>query len=178
MASVLVAYATKYGSTREVAEAVATALGEHGVDTAVRPAGEVTDLDDYAAVILGGALYYFRWHRHARRFLARHRRALAVLPVAVYAMGPLSDTAEEFDGARGQLDRALARQPWLSPVSVAIFGGRLDPEGLRFPDSNPAMKNMPASDVRDWAEIKAWADSLLDSLGLRGQTFDERGEAQ
>jgi menaquinone-dependent protoporphyrinogen oxidase len=164
--SVLVAYATKYGSTQEVAEAVATALREHGADVEVRAAGDVVDMSRYSAVVLGGALYFFRWHRDARRFLSHHRTALVRMPVAVFALGPLGDSAKEMNEARGQLDRALAKAEWLSPASVAVFGGRLDPTRLRFPDANPAMKKMPASDLRDWDAIQDWADSLPEALGL------------
>ena len=66
MASVLVAYATKYGSTREVAEAIASALIERGADAVARPAGEIRGLEGYSAVVLGTALYFFRW-RGARQ---------------------------------------------------------------------------------------------------------------
>lgn len=172
MASVLVAYATTYGSTREVAEAIAATLCEHDLDVDVQAAGEVDDASGYAAVVLGGALYFFRWHKDARRFLDRHRGALEATPVAVFAMGPFNDTGDELDGARKQLDRALARQRWLTPVSIAIFGGRFDPTVLRFPHSNPAMKKMPPSDIRDWTAIRTWADTLPAALGLTGPATD------
>ena len=164
--SVLVAYATKYGATREVAEAVAAALRGHGADVKVRAAGEAIDVDRYSAVVLGGALFYFRWHRDAKRFLTHHRAALVRLPVAVFALGPLGDSAEEMKDAREQLDGILAKSPWLSPASVAVFGGRLDPARLRFPDANPAMKKLPACDLRDWDAIQDWANSLPTTLGL------------
>lgn len=146
MGPVLVVYATHYGSTREVAEAVAASLAEHLVEVDVRAARDVEALDGYSAVVLGGALYFFRLHKDARRFFSRHRRALENMPVAVFGMGPINDTTEEFEGARKQMARALGKQSWLSPVSVEVFGGRLDPTGLRFPHNNPAMKNIPASD--------------------------------
>ena len=168
MADVLVAYATKYGSTREVAEAVAGALRERRLDVDVRSARDVKDVDGYRAVVLGGALYFFHWRGDAHHFLRRHRAALAGVPVAVFAMGPINDKAEEFTGAREQLDRALAKHGWLSPVSVGVFGGRLDPAGLRFPDNNPAFKRMDLSDVRDWDAVKAWATALPEVFGLSG----------
>jgi menaquinone-dependent protoporphyrinogen oxidase len=51
MASALVGYATKYGSTREVAERVAARLRHGGFDAEVRPAGEVKSLDGYDAMV-------------------------------------------------------------------------------------------------------------------------------
>jgi menaquinone-dependent protoporphyrinogen oxidase len=160
--SVLVAYATKKGSTREVGEAIAETLAEQGIKVSVRPAGEVRELDGYDSVVLGGALYMGRWHADARRFLKRHREALAELPIAVFGMGPLTVEEHDVEGSRKQLDRALAATPELEPVSVAIFGGVVDPEKLRFPFSH-----MPASDARDWEAIRTWAEHLATALDAR-----------
>src|SRR5919197_1438927 len=81
---ILVAYATKRGSTREVAEAIAVELERDGVHAVVQSARDDVDLRTFDGVVLGGALYTGRWHRDARRFLRRHRRILTTLPVAVY----------------------------------------------------------------------------------------------
>ena len=160
--SVLVAYATKKGSTREVAEAVAETLGTHGVAVSVRPAGEVKELSDYDAVVLGGSLYTGRWHSDARSFLRRHRTALAELPFAAFALGPRTLEEHDVQESRDQLDRALAAAPEVLPVSTAVFGGVVDPARLRFPFSR-----MPASDARDWDAIRSWATQLAGTLDAR-----------
>lgn len=167
MTSILVAYATKYGSTKEVAEAVGARLGERGFKVDVLPAGEVTSVDGYRAVVLGGAFYYFRWLRDAHRFLKRNRAALEQMPVAVFGMGPFEDKVADFDEVREQLRRAIGKHEWLSPVAATVFGGAFDPERLRFPDNNPAMKRIPPADIRDWDAIRAWTDSLPGALGVR-----------
>jgi menaquinone-dependent protoporphyrinogen oxidase len=159
--SVLVAYATKRGSTREVAAAVAETLVEVGLEVDVRPAGEVKDLDGYGAVVLGGAFYTGRWHSDARGFLDRHRRTLVRVPFAVFGMGPRTLEAEDVASSHKQVEQALARTPELRPVSVAVFGGVVDPTKLHFPFSK-----MPASDARDWAAIEAWAEEVAVKLGL------------
>ncbi len=159
---VLVAYATKRGSTAEVAEAVAGALREHGLEVELRQAAQIDKLDAYGGVVLGGALYMGRWHSDARRFLARHRRALAELPVAFFGMGPLDLTAKSVDGSRKQLEHALESAPELEPLSVEIFGGVVEPSKLRFPFSH-----MQATDARDWDAIQAWSTELASKLGAR-----------
>jgi menaquinone-dependent protoporphyrinogen oxidase len=161
MKTVLVAYATKRGSTREVAKAVAETLAERGLQVDVRPAGEVEDLGPYDAVVLGGALYTGRWHGDARAFLRSHRDALAALPLAVFGMGPRTLDEQDVASSRKQLDQALSHTPELRPVSVAIFGGVVDPGQLHFPFSK-----MPASDARDWDAIEAWAAQAAVKLGL------------
>jgi menaquinone-dependent protoporphyrinogen oxidase len=156
---ILVAYATKRESTHEVAETVAERLRALGQEVDVRPAAEVGMLRPYGGVVLGGALYAGRWHRDARHFLATHRDELSKRPVAVFAMGPLKLEPADVHGSRRQLDRALAREPWLEPVSVAVFGGVIDPAKMRFP-----FTRMEAADARDWAAIRSWADGLAETL--------------
>lgn len=161
---VLVAYATKRESTHEVADAVAATLRELDHAVEVRPAAEVTSLSSYGAVVIGGALYMGRWHHDARHFLSRHREALTHLPVAVFAMGPRTTAPADIEGSRRQLDAAFAKEPGLEPVSVAIFGGVIDPAKLRFP-----FRNIGATDARDWDAIRSWADTVGDLFTARGQ---------
>ena len=162
-ASVLVAYATRYGSTQEVAEAVAATLRERGLAVDIQPMRNVQALDQYRAIVLGAPLYMFHWHRDALNFLARHREALTQRPVAIFALGPFHAEEKEFQGAREQLDKELAKFPWLTPQAITIFGGKFDPQKLTFPHNLiPALKNMPASDVRDWPAIRAWANDLAE----------------
>jgi menaquinone-dependent protoporphyrinogen oxidase len=151
----LIAYASKHESTHEVAEAIAEALREAGEEVEVRLAGEVDELHTSEPVILGAPLYMGRWHKDARHFLRRYRRELAAIPLAVFALGPLHDTEKEQEGARKQLEHALGKVPEVRPVAVEIFGGVLHPEELPFPFSR-----MPATDIRDWSAIHAWAESL------------------
>ncbi len=153
--TVLVTYATKYGSTQEVAEAVAAMLSENGLQTEVRPAREVHTLDGYSAVVLGAALYIGRWHKDAHKFLKRHSDTLSSLPVAIFALGPLTNAEKERQDSRTQLDHELTKASWLAPVSVEVFGGVINPAKLHFP-----FNHMQAGDARDWTAIRAWSGKL------------------
>ena len=165
--SVLVGYATRYGSTQEVAEAVAATLREQGLTVDIQPMRQVRTLDQYHAIVLGAPLYMFHWHKDALHFLARHREALTARPVAIFALGPFHADEKEFQAVREQLDKELAKFPWLTPRAIAIFGGKFHPQTLTFPHNLlPALKNMPASDVRDWTAIRAWASDLAATLQL------------
>lgn len=165
-ASVLVAYATKYGSTQEVAKAVAETLRDSGLTVDVRPMREVRSLEGYGAIVMGAALYMFRWHKDARRFLSRNRKDLEKLPVAVFALGPVHEPHDEkeWQDSSAQLDKELAKFPWFKPEKVEIFGGKFDPAKLGFP-INKLAGNEPASDIRDWDAIRAWAHDLEARLG-------------
>jgi menaquinone-dependent protoporphyrinogen oxidase len=160
-ASVLVAYATRYGSTKEVAETVAVTLRESGLEVDLQQLRQVHSIDQYRGIVIGAPLYMFRWHKDALNFLSRYHTALTKRPVAIFALGPFHADAKEFQGAREQLDKELAKFPWLTPAAIEIFGGKFDPEKLTFPHNLvPALKKMPASDVRDWSVIRAWANGL------------------
>ena len=165
--SILVAYATNSGSTLEVAQAVAETLRSHGLESEVLPAGKVRALSGYAAVVLGAPLYMSRWLADARHFLSRFggRGPLASLPVAIFALGPFHNKAEELQSARQQLDKQLAKYSWLKPVAVEVFAGKFDPGKLSFPyNLILPLKKMPPSDERDWEAIHAWSERIADVL--------------
>jgi menaquinone-dependent protoporphyrinogen oxidase len=162
MTRTLVAYASKKGSTEEVARAIGGHLGNAGHQVDVRDAADVTDVESYDAVILGGSLYMGRWHAHARTFVRRHHTTLEERPFAVFALGPLTLDEHQVAGSRKQLDSAL-RHLDVHPQLITVFGGVVDPEKLRFPFSH-----MARTDARDWPEIEAWANEValrfVDSL--------------
>ncbi len=148
-----------------MAEAVAATLRERGLAVDIQPMREVLTLDQYRAVVLGAPLYMFHWHKDALHFLAQHREALTQRPVAIFVLGPFHADGKEFQEVREQLEKELAKFPWLIPAAIAIFGGKFDPQKLTFPyNLVPALKNMPASDVRDWTAIRAWASNLATQL--------------
>jgi len=164
-ASVLVTYATRYGSTAEVAGAVAEGLQTEGLAVTLQPVQQVSGLEDYTAVVLGAPLYMFRLHKKARRFLDRFRAQLENRPVAVFSLGPFHDDEKEWKEAREQLDKELAKYPWLKPVSIEMIGGRFDPANLRFPFSwIPALKRMAPVDIRDWKALNTWVKSLVPAI--------------
>jgi menaquinone-dependent protoporphyrinogen oxidase len=156
--NILVAYASKYGSTVEVAAAIAGVLRRRASRVDVRAAAEVEDLGGYDAVVLGGGMYMGRWHRNARGFARHFADELEALPVAVFALGPVDDVPDHVAGAEKQFRRTVEGLPF-EPVATALFGGVIDPSKLHFPFSH-----MAAADLRDWAAIREWALELADEL--------------
>lgn len=154
--TILVAYASRYGSTRQVAESIASTLRDRELRVALRPVEEVYHLEEYVGVVLGGGIYIGRWHRDARRFARQFEAELRELPVAVFALGPTDDVPEHRAGSEQQFAKAVEKLSF-EPVASAVFGGAVDPAKLHFP-----FNRMPAADVRDWDQIEAWADELAE----------------
>ena len=161
---ILVTYATRYGSTQEVAERVAAVLRECGLTVEMTTVKDVRSLGAYDAVVLGAPIYIGHLRKEARQFLANHADMLAQRKVAIFALGPFHSPIDEkeWQYSREQLDKELAQFPWLTPVALELFGGKMDPAKLRFPYNLPAspLKQMPATDIRDWTAIRAWASDL------------------
>lgn len=169
---ILVAYASKYGSTQEVAEAIVATLREEGFKVDIQPMKKVRSLEEYTMIVLGAPLYMGAWHKDARRFLSRHREALMERQISIFALGPFHAPYDEkeWQASQGMLEKDLAEFPGLAPVAVEIFGGKFEPAKLGFTDklivSMPAspLHKMPASDLRDWTAIRAWANKLAAQL--------------
>ena len=159
--NILVAYASRHGTTREVAEFVAHTLESRGLTVEIEEARRVSTVAHYDAVVVGGGLYMGKWHKDARRLLERHREQLAGIPLAVFGMGPDSLAESKVVESRRQLERSLAATPELEPAAVTIFGGALTPETWRFPFSR-----LPAFDARDWDAIEEWTDEVAASISL------------
>jgi menaquinone-dependent protoporphyrinogen oxidase len=153
--NILVTFATRAGSSEEVAQTLAEALRSHALPVDLRRATDVHSIDQFTAVAICAALYAGRLHKDVRRFLSAHREVLTKIPVALFVLGPVHSDEKEWTGARQQLEKELKTFPWLSPVLQEIVGGKFDPTRLGFPfNLLPALRKMPASDVRDWKLIE------------------------
>ncbi|WP_415949456.1 flavodoxin domain-containing protein [Streptomyces sp. KLOTTS4A1] len=156
---VLVAYGSKYGSTAEIASRIGAVLGEHGHAVEVREAGGVRDLAPYDAVVLGGALYVGRWHRAARRFARRHRKALRATKVWLFSSGPLNNSAPRLPPEPGVMRTSLR----LHSRGHTTFGGRLDDTASGWP-ARRLLAAGRGGDFRDFDAVTAWAENIAREL--------------
>jgi len=105
-----------------------------------------------------------------------NRHALAAMPVAVFGIGPRTLEEHDVEASREQLLKALARVPEVDPVEVAVFGGVIEPQALRF-----SFNRMPAGDARDWSAIRAWASDVARAFAFgkaASEARDDRSELQ
>ncbi|GAA1365995.1 flavodoxin domain-containing protein [Streptomyces beijiangensis] len=162
----LVAYGTKNGSTRQIAEAIGTTLRSNGIEAEVYPASDVEDVDPYDMVVLGGALYEGRWHRDAVRFARRHRAALLNRAVWLFSSGPLDSTAAERDipPVRG----ARRAQASLDARQHVTFGGRLE-AGASGRMARMIVESGRGGDFRDFDRIAAWATGIAQESAAEAQ---------
>jgi menaquinone-dependent protoporphyrinogen oxidase len=154
---VLVAVASRHGSTREIALVIAGELRAAGVELDLREVGTIASLDGYDAAIVGSAVYAGQWLPEARQFVERNRGQLSRIPVWLFSSGPIGAdpwppgdppvVAELRDaiGARGHV----------------VFNGKLDSQNLGFAERLIArIVHAPAGDFRNWEAIGTWARAI------------------
>ena len=161
---VLVAAASKHGSTREIADRIGDVLRARGRQADVRDIRDVTSLEGYGALVLGSAVYFGRWMKEARELADRGSGALSAIPVWLFSSGPIGAAASKpEDGAdRRDGDEVAAA---VGAREHRIFAGKVDRGGLN-PVERVAVRivKAPDEDFRPWGEIEAWAAGIADAL--------------
>ena len=160
--TVLVAYASKHGSTEGIARAIADRLSELGVPADVQTVGDVEDLGERDAVVLGSAVYAGSWMKEAIEFAHRHAEPLAERPVWLFSSGPLGEEVQDDEEQPRQLPELRGL---IGPIDHRIFFGALDRSKLGFGERMivKAVK-APDGDFRDWDAIQAWTDGIAAEL--------------
>ena len=159
---ILVTVASKHGSTREIARAIADELRAQALVVDLYDIDEVQTLTGYDAVILGSAIYAGNWLPQAKRFAQRNADQLARLPVWVFSSGPIGapDPQPHDDPARlaASLGAAKIRDH-------QVFVGKLDLAELGLTDRLIARAfHTPEGDFRDWDAIRTWAREIAAEL--------------
>ena len=207
MIRILVAYATMAGSTADVARAVGEEIAKSGLQVDVLPLSEIKDLEAYDGVVVGGPMI-MGWHRASLRFLKKHRDAFQRIPLAVFVMAmsltrtgetsvggvpvyvdeklpkpPEKEGSLNFRERYGRLSKylqpiLLATRP-VKPVSIGIFGGRLEYGRLKWWAVLFVMLivQAPAGERRNWPAIRAWAAGLPAAFQLESTKVDELKQA-
>jgi menaquinone-dependent protoporphyrinogen oxidase len=164
MQNILIAYASKYGSTTEIAAVIQQELVDQGLNVTLLPVEmlDAASLDGYDVVILGSAIYMGQWLESARRFVTTHEEALRRIPLWVFSSGPTNDgliAAPKIPPAVTALVAPLA------PRDVTVFRGKLNPRVLSLAERLILkIMNSPQGDFRDWDAVRAWSADIATAL--------------
>lgn len=159
---VLVTYATKYGSTAEIAVKIATVIRDSGIETDIIPIENVTEVFPYQAVIIGSAVYMGQWRKEMVNFLKEKQIILSEKPVWIFSSGPTGE-GNPVDLMKGwQFPEKL--EPIvdvIQPRDTIVFHGRLNLNTLTIFERWIAQNvKSPVGDFRDWKMIVAWANTI------------------
>jgi menaquinone-dependent protoporphyrinogen oxidase len=161
--TLLVAYASKHGSTQGIAERIAEQLRQSGMRAEARPVDAVADPGSYEAFVIGSAVYYGSWLKEATEWVRRNHAILVQRPVWLFSSGPLGT---EIKDAEQQPKEMAEFQQTIRPRDQRIFFGDLDHDKLSFAERMMAKAvRSPEGDFRDWQAIEIWAASIARDLG-------------
>ena len=161
MRKILVTYASKYGSTGEVAQAIADQLCLRSAAADVRRVEEVTDASGYDAVVVGSAVRMGRWLTPAVEFVEKNAAALQKAPTAFFTVHMLA--TDDSEASRQQRAAYVAPvHAALTPQHEAFFAGEIDTSRLALGDRLMVkLVRSRTGDYRDWPGIRSWADQLF-----------------
>lgn len=185
MTKVLVVYGSRHGGTQGIAERVALVLRDQGIEAEVASAGNIRDVPDADAVVVGSGVYMGSWLKEPLEFIERNQATLASHPLWLFSSGPLrGSTAEKpgedaLENALGPMDgpgsggrkRIAEITAATNPRDHRVFFGAYDPNDPPKAMSERLVRMMPASkgllppgDFRDWDTIDAWAREIAEAL--------------
>jgi menaquinone-dependent protoporphyrinogen IX oxidase len=104
----LLVVATRHGSTREVADAIAEEMRALFAEVDVRDVKAAPPPAGYDAVVIGGPMI-MGWHKDAQKYVRRHRDQLSSAPFALFVTAA-SLTEDGLDEVRGV---PVAKDTWL-----------------------------------------------------------------
>jgi len=164
---ILVAYASRCGSTGGVADVIGRVLCEKGACVDVLHVKSVQDLMSYGAVVIGSAIHSDQWLSEASDFVIQNRNVLSRVPVAYFltCLTLVHPTEENRRKALGFLDPLRSQVPDVIPVDTGLFAGVLDYDKLSFMvrmvmKAKMKEKGVDEGDYRDWPSIRSWASSV------------------
>jgi menaquinone-dependent protoporphyrinogen oxidase len=164
---VLIVYASRAGSTGEVAKAVGQTLSEAGASVDVRSVTDTNDLSNYEAVIVGSAIRMGRWLPEAVDFVKKHRDTLSRVHTAYFVVCNTmkDDTPENRKKVLAYLDPVRKAAPNIEPVDTGLFAGVVDFSKLSFMDKSMLkVRGASEGDFRNWVAIKKWATDIAPML--------------
>lgn len=158
---ILVTYATRAGSTVEVAAAVGETLSARGFAVDVKPVKDQPRLDDYQAVVMGSAIRMGNWLPEAVEFVKTNQQALNRMPVALFTVHMLNIGDDEQSRTK-RLAYLNTVRPLLQKADEVYFTGKMDFSRLSFLDRLiSGMVKAREQDRRDWDNIRNWAQTIL-----------------
>ena len=167
--SALVAYASGFGTTIDVAEAVAETARRAGWRVHLANMGERVQPETFDLVILGAPIRYDRWFVEARNFVRHHYAALSVTRTSAFFTCLTLSRSNQASRSQAELyaRKIAALLPGTDARRVGKFAGVLD--FAKFPlVQRPIIRLLMAAlrvregDYRDWTAIEAWTQAQLD----------------
>lgn len=162
--NILVVYATRSGSTAEVAETIAEEFRKNGATVDVFNAKDKPTVKGYSAVVIGSSIRFSSWLPEAVNFIKLNKEYLDNVPVAYFNCGIFIVQEDSTKQAEVKKYNNSAKAI-VKPLAEMSFAGNIDMKKLGFVDRNITKAiGISDGDKRDFASIRQWAQELYPQL--------------
>jgi menaquinone-dependent protoporphyrinogen oxidase len=171
--SVLVGYASAYGSTKGIAKEIGDRLTTAGLQADVRPIDEIEAIDTYDAVVLGSAIHNMAWLPQAAALVRSHTADLAVRPVWLFSVSSVGETSSFFGPRVARFMRRMRNEPKeiagfrqaIRPRDHRNFAGAVERTHWNLA-GHLFLKAFGGSygDHRDKRDVDTWTDGIARQL--------------
>ncbi|MHA2142169.1 MAG: flavodoxin domain-containing protein [Candidatus Thorarchaeota archaeon] len=175
---VLIGYGSRYGSTAEIAEAMAKTAQKSGnhVDLInLRKEVPPIPLEDYSLVVIGSGIQTGRWTKEPLELIKNNLDSLSKTKVAIFVVCGYAASPDKCDFAQSEfLDKIVIEYPDLAPISTGLFSGVFDFSKYNFAvkalvksmvksQMEPGQEVPEKIDYRDWEMVNDWITKLVDT---------------
>ncbi|MHA2020198.1 MAG: flavodoxin domain-containing protein [Candidatus Thorarchaeota archaeon] len=175
---VLIGYGSRYGTTTEIADAMAKTVQEAGVQVDLinlKKEKPPIPLEDYSLVVIGSGIQAGRWTKHPLEFIKKNLDALSRTRVAIFVVCAYAASPDKCDTAQSEyLDKIVQDYPDLAPISTGLFPGMFDLSKYNFAvkalvksmvkkQIEPGQEVPEKIDFRDGEMVNDWIAKLVKS---------------
>ena len=162
----LIGYASRFGSTRDIAIRLAEVIRARGHAADVRSVDEISDFESYEVVVFGSGVYDGSWTPDATALMRRHAAVLARKSLWLFSVGSFGDRHPVIGGLIKKEPKEMGEfEQALHPRDYRVFAGVINL------DHWPAWGRLlfkafggQAGDNRNWSDIEAWAEHIAEEL--------------
>lgn len=175
MMNILIGYASAHGSTAEIAQFMGRVLQAFGAQVTVLPVGEIHDVRQYDAAVLGSAIHGNMWLQSMSVFLERFETALKEKPTYLF----ITCIRVMEPGGREHALQEYVYHPALEKAGiplerVGVLPGKIEINAISWDErwllasnyDGTAGSKLVNHDYRDWAAIGSWALGIARELQL------------
>jgi len=167
---ILVAFASRSGATKGVAETIGNSLAEKGLAVDICSMQDVKDISSYRAIIAGSAIQAGKWLPEATEFVKKYQKELSGKPFAAFLVC-MTLAMPKGEAYRKHVSSWLEPvRNMVKPVHEGLFAGTLDIS--KVPGLGDRIKFRLSvlfgfwkeGDHRNWEEIRKWAEELRELI--------------
>lgn len=163
MRSVLIAYYTQTGTTKEICDYIGDELIKYDMEVTIKPLDHVTGVDYYDLIIVGTPIHGMRIDESTKLFLEKHLATLKKKDIALFYNSYLLGNGRKFwqSAIRRSYDQYKVS---LTPLAIGGFYGRIDKHFTGLAKFLLGPSDTEPLDRREWSQVDQFVVAIAKKL--------------